>query len=196
MTRTVALVRTLPLPRLRLIGVPILFAALMAAASYVRIPIPGSPVPMTMQVVVVLVAGGLLAPGAAASAMILFTLAGAAGLPVFQGGGGGILHLAGPTGGYILGFIAAAPLISCLAGARRDASLRVVLAMVSGLGLIHLTGMTQLAIYFGGDFLLAFTQGVLPFLPLDLVKIAVAVPVVMAVGSLTANGGAATSNRS
>src|SRR5687767_10921295 len=81
----------------------VLFAALVAVAgaSWLRVPLPGNPLPVTMQVVVVLLAGAVLSPAAAASSMALFLTAGLAGLPVFVGGTSGPAHILGPSGGYL-----------------------------------------------------------------------------------------------
>ncbi len=163
---------------------PVMAAALLALSSYIRVPIPGSPVPMTMQVVAVLMIGGLMAPSAALAATAVFAAAGAAGLPVFHGGGAGLLHLAGPTGGYILGFLAAAPIVARGIAGRRESILRVAVWMALGIAVIHLLGMAQLALWLGGDVRLAFLQGVVPFLPLDVVKIAVAAPAVAGLAAL------------
>lgn len=170
---------------LRQIAPPLVAAGLMALAGQVRVPIPGSPVPMTLQVIVMLLAGGFLAPWAAATGMLLFATAGLLGAPLFQGGGAGLLHLAGPTGGYIVGFIAGAFCCAWLLDGKRASLFRTILSMAAGVAVVHLCGMLQLAVYLGGDFGLAFRQGVLVFLPLDLVKIAVAAPIVSGVAAIT-----------
>lgn len=156
--------------RLRNLGVPLLFAALLALSGQVSIPI--GPVPMTLQVIIVLIGAAVMSPRAAAGSMALFAAAGAAGAPIFYGGGAGPLHLMGPTGGYILGFIAGAWVCSTLVGGRRDSLLRLALAMAAGVVTIHLFGAAQLAIYLG-DLKLALRQAV-AFLPMDVVKIAIA----------------------
>lgn len=164
--------------KLRQIAVPVLFAALTALGGQVRVPVPGSPVPITLQVIVVLIAGAVMAPRVAAASMLLFALVGAAGAPVFHGGGAGPLHLMGPTGGYIIGFIAGAWVCSMTLAGRRDSFIRVALSMMAGVATIHLFGVTQLAIYYSGDLLLAARQGLFFFLPMDLVKVAIAASLV------------------
>lgn len=148
----------------------VVFAALIAAGGLVRVYVPGNPVPFTLQVAFVLLAGACLRPASALTAVSLFLAAGLAGAPVFAGGGAGPVYLIGPTGGYLVGFILAAPLISCLVSSRHDSFARVALAMGAGVLAIHAVGVLHLALYFGGAFGLAWSNTV-QFLPLDLVKI-------------------------
>src|SRR4051812_36114882 len=75
-------------------------ALLVAVAAQVVVPLPFTPVPMTLQPLAVLVVGGLLGAAAGVSALILYIALGALGLPVFAAGGSGVLHLIGPTGGF------------------------------------------------------------------------------------------------
>lgn len=185
MLRTSAIEKSRLEVGLRQIAPPLVAAGLMALAGQIRVPIPGSPVPMTLQVIVMLLAGGFLAPWAAATGMLLFATAGLLGAPVFQGGGAGLLHLAGPTGGYIVGFIAGAFLCAWLLDGKRSSLLRTVLCMAAGIAVVHLCGMLQLALFLGGDLGLAFRQGVLVFLPLDVIKIAVAAPIVSGVAAIS-----------
>jgi len=89
------------------------FAATMALAAQIAIPIPGTPVPFTLQPLAVVLAGMCLGPVAGAASMVLYLLAGILGLPVFSPiGAPGVLRLIGPTGGYLL----AAPAAAAIAG--------------------------------------------------------------------------------
>ena len=101
-------------PELRKMVFASLFAALTAAGAYIQIPIPFSPVPVTLQVFFVLLAGSMLKSKWGSLSMVVYTLLGVAGLPVFAGGSSGMGVLLGPTGGYIFGFILAAYLIGKL----------------------------------------------------------------------------------
>ncbi len=79
--------------------------ALVSLAAQVAVPIPGTPVPVTLQPLAVLIVGGLLGPALGASSLVLYLLLGAAGLPVFTPFGlPGVARLIGPTGGYLLAF--------------------------------------------------------------------------------------------
>jgi biotin transport system substrate-specific component len=155
----------------------VVFAALIALGGFIRVYVPGNPVPFTLQVLFVLLAGACLAPGAGLAAVSIFLTAGLFGAPVFAGGGAGAAYLMGPTGGYLLGFLLAAPLISLLVAARRASIARVALAMGAGVMAIHGLGSLHLALYFGGAFGLAWST-TMQFLPLDLVKIAAAAAIV------------------
>ena len=80
-----------------------LFAALLCVSSYVVIPI--GPVPVTLQVLFVLLAGAVLGAKMGALSVVIWVMLGAFGLPVFAGGKAGPMVLLGPTGGYLLGFV-------------------------------------------------------------------------------------------
>ena len=83
-------------------------ALVVAASAQVTVPVPLSPVPMTLQPLAVIAVGGLLGAALGGSALLLYLCLGLLGLPVFAGGSGGLLHVLGPTGGYLLAFPAAA----------------------------------------------------------------------------------------
>lgn len=152
----------------------VLGAALVAAAAQVSIPLPGTPVPLTLQPLAVLIVGGLLGPWLGASSLLFYLALGAAGLPVFTPVGlPGIARLVGPTGGYLFAYPVAAFAVGLMAG---DATRlgRTILAAVTGLVLIHLGGLSQL-ILLTGDAGAAVRLGTLPFLLGDLGKLAIAV---------------------
>src|SRR6267143_6448193 len=95
-----------PLDWTRSVGLVFAFSLLTALAAQVVIPI--GPVPITGQTFAVLLTGALLGSRLGAMAMIAYLIEGASGLPFFYGGHGGIQHLFGPTGGYLIAFPAAA----------------------------------------------------------------------------------------
>lgn len=149
------------------------FAIALALASQVAVPIPGTPVPITLQPLVVVLAGMWLGPAAGAASMVLYLVVGAAGLPVFSPyGAPGIARFVGPTGGYLFAY----PVAAFVAGvvARRAPSLlgRWVAAL-AGTSVLLLGGLTQLAIL-TGSVSQAVTLGIHPFVPLDAVKALVA----------------------
>ena len=86
-------------------------ALVVALAAQVAVPVPFSPVPMTLQPLAVLAVGGLLGASEGLLALVTYLALGALGLPVFAGGSGGAIHLVGPTGGYLLAFPVAAALV-------------------------------------------------------------------------------------
>ncbi|HWN19776.1 MAG TPA: biotin transporter BioY [Gemmatimonadales bacterium] len=164
-------------------------AAVVALAAQVVVPVPFSPVPMTLQPLAVLAVGGLLGAAGGLSALVLYLLLGIIGLPVFAGGGSGAWHLLGPTGGYLLAFPIAATVTGALvrpvtesaghAGGR--AVLRILLACALGMVIIHAGGVAQLALL-GGDPTVAFRVGFVPFLTGDLVKVGLAAALILAAG--------------
>jgi biotin transport system substrate-specific component len=155
----------------------VLGALLVAGAAQVSIPLPGTPVPMTLQPMAVLLVGGLLGAPLGALSMILYLAMGAAGLPVFTPTVPllGVARLFGPTGGYLLAYPVAAWAVGAVVG-ERSRVWRVACGVLAGLVLIHLGGLAQLAIL-TGNVSAAARFGTLPFLLGDLLKIAVLVPV-------------------
>ena len=149
----------------------VLFAALTAVAARVAVPLPGTVVPFTLQVVAVLLAGFLLGPRDGAASQALYLAAGAAGLPVFAAGGGAA-YLAGPTGGYLLAF----PVAAAIAGASAShgpGAWRLALGGAIAIAVIHTGGAGWLAILFDSG--AATRSGVLPFLVGDALKLTLAV---------------------
>jgi biotin transport system substrate-specific component len=170
----------------RTVGV-VLGAIIVAAAAQVSVPLPGTPVPMTLQPMAVLLVGGLLGARRGALSMIVYLAMGAAGLPVFTPSPlllPGIARLFGQTGGYLLAYPIAAYAVGAIVPPRRSAEresggedwTRVALGVFAGLVLIHLGGLAQLAIL-TGNLSAAARFGTVPFLLGDLLKIAVLVPV-------------------
>jgi biotin transport system substrate-specific component len=134
-------------------------------------------VPITLQTLAVLLTGVILGSRRGALALLLYLGQGAAGLPVFAGGAGGIGYLLGPTAGYLFAFPLAAGLVGWLAERGWDRHiLWTVLAMILGNLVIYLLGVSWLAVYIG-SLSGAIANGMLPFLPGDLIKIAIAAAV-------------------
>lgn len=151
----------------------LLGSALVALSAQVVVPLPFTPVPITGQTFGVLFVGALLGSRRGALALAAYLLEGAAGLPVFAGGGSTVAWLAGPTAGYLWSYPLAAWLTGRLAERgwdRRPATAAVALG--AGNAVIYAVGLPWLAFFVGFERVLA--AGLLPFLPGDLVKIAVA----------------------
>lgn len=163
-------------------GVPIALGALIVAlAAQFSVPVPFSPVPMTLQPLAVLAVGGVLGAAGGVSALVLYLVLGCLGLPVFAGGASGPIHLLGPTGGYLLAFPVAAGVTGALVSNKMSSVLRVLLACALGMVVIHVGGVAQLALL-GRDPALAFRVGFLPFLTGDLLKVGLAAAVILAAG--------------
>ncbi len=150
------------------IGGGVLLTALLT-----RIEIPLTPVPITGQTFAVLLVGALLGSKRGALSMIAYIGAGLAGAPVFSHGGWGLSHLAGPTGGYLVGFVIAAFLVGKLSERGWDRRLsRTVFAMAFGTTAIYIAGCLWLAQSVGWNAVLEV--GVLPFLIGDGLKVVLA----------------------
>ena len=162
-----------------------LMAAVTAVAAQITIPLPFSPVPFTLQVLAVILSGLLLGPRYGALAQAIYVLVGAIGVPVFAGFRAGLGVIVGPTGGYLIAYPFAAALAGLAAYAaanavRRRALWASFLWGCAGLALIYALGATWLAAVTDLPFAAALAQGVLPFVPLDLVKVGLAALVAVA----------------
>ena len=165
----------------------ILFAVLTAAAAQISIPLPFTPVPFTLQPMVVLLGGAALGSRLGMSAQIVYLAAGIAGLPVFAASSvlpPGVLRLLGPTGGYLLSYPFAAFTAGWLAERGWDRRyLTSVLAMACGLAIVFACGVTWLALFArptGIGFAAALRTGFYPFLPADIIKLFIAAGVMPA----------------
>lgn len=98
-----------------------LMVALISAGAFISVPIPGSPVPIVLQNMFVILTGVLLPAGWAALSVGVYLILGAVGLPVFAGATGGLAHLAGPTGGFLIGFPISAAVVAVILQDRRGA---------------------------------------------------------------------------
>jgi biotin transport system substrate-specific component len=138
-----------------------------------QIEIPLQPVPITGQTFGVLLLGALLGSRRGALTVAGYVAAGVAGLPVFAGGASGITRFFGPTGGYLLGFIAAAWVVGWLSERGWDRRLlTAAAAMLIGTGAIYLFGLTWLSFFVGWGRVVAL--GLAPFVVGDLLKLALA----------------------
>jgi biotin transport system substrate-specific component len=147
-----------------------LVAAVTAVGALIAIPNPFTPgVPFTLQLVGVLLAGPLLGPAWGAASQAVYLLLGAAGLPVFAGGGG-IGELFSVTGGFLWSYPVAAFLMGMVAGRRRASAGRYAVAVVAGIAAIY--GLGWLGMHaFGGVPLTPKTGlALLTFLPADVLK--------------------------
>src|SRR5437763_1725199 len=160
--------------------------AIIAIAAQIAIPIPYSPVPLTMQPLAVLLVGVTLGSARGAAAAALYLLEGFSGLPVFAQGHGGPIWLAGPTAGYLFSY----PFAAFVAGwfSQRgwgSTTLRAVAAMLVALGVIYLGGWSWLAAFGGAK--QAWIAGVRPFILADIVKVAIGASLLPQLQRLVAN---------
>jgi len=160
-----------------------LMVSLLTISAWISIPL-GS-VPVTLQVFVVALTALLLSPGWAAATMGVYLVMGAAGLPVFSHGQGGLGVLVGPTGGYLIGFFLGALLGSSLRYFLTDRGASRLVSDVSATAVcitsIYLLGWMQLAVVTNMGPAAAFLAGVVPFILPDVIKGAVATGVAKAI---------------
>ncbi len=165
---------TNPSDTLRMTVYASLLAALIAAGAYLAVPI--GPVPIVLQNLFVMLTALLLGSRWGLGAIGVYLLAGVCGLPVFAGGMGGIGRLAGPTGGYLMGYLPMVYIIGLIAEKMDNRMVYDILAMILGTIILYACGVTWLKTVTGMAWSKAFTVGMYPFLIGDAVKIAVAAP--------------------
>ena len=146
-----------------------MFVAIIAIMAQVSIPLPGG-VPLTLQTFAIALAGFVLGSKNGLIAAIIYIMLGAVGAPVFSHFGGGLPHIIGPTGGFIMSF----PVIAYFAGiaANKKSTPLQVLWLSCGIAINHLCGMLYFSFVTSLPLTTAFTAAVLPFLPIDLVRMA------------------------
>ena len=146
---------------------------LTAAAAQVEIRLPWTPVPITGQTFMVLLTGVVLGARRAFLAMALYLCEGALGLPFFAGGASGVASLMGPSGGYLIAFPYAAFVTGLLAEKAWDRKpLTMFFTMLLGSTVIFAVGLARLYSFVPTEQLLG--AGLLPFLPGDVIKSALA----------------------
>jgi biotin transport system substrate-specific component len=146
------------------------FAAVTAVLSYVKIPLPFTPVPITGQTFGVMLTGVILGGRSSFMSLLIYLLLGIVGLPVFSGGTSGPGIIAGPTGGYLWSFPIAAFVIGRMADKRSDIKWLFLANLIGGVLLVHILGLTQLSIVMKRPFHEAFMMAAAPFLPGDVLK--------------------------
>jgi biotin transport system substrate-specific component len=165
-----------PLDWTRSVSLAVVFSLLTALAAQIVIPI--GPVPITGQTFAVLLTGALLGSRLGAMAMIIYLVEGAVGLPFFYGGHGGIGHILGPTGGYLVAFPTAAFITGAFAENGWDKRFFTAIAsMAVGSLVILLAGWLWFSVLMQAGALAAFKVSVLPHLPGDIIKILLAAAV-------------------
>lgn len=165
-----------PLDWPRSVGLVIVFSLFIAAAAQFAIHI--GPIPITGQTFAVLLTGALLGSRLGAAAVIAYLIEGAIGLPFFAGGAAGIVRFFGPTGGYLVAFPAAAFVTGAFAEQGWDKNyLQAVAAMAVGSAIVFLGGWAWYSVLTSTPPIAAFQIAVLPYLPGDAIKIALAAAV-------------------
>jgi len=146
---------------------------LIALAAQFQILLPFSPVPVTGQTFVVLLLGALYGSRRGPATVVMYLTLGAVGVPVFAGGAAGLARFVGPTAGYLVGFVVAALAVGSLSERGWDRwPWTTAVSMIIGNVIIYATGILWLSRFVGLEAVL--NAGVLPFLPGDALKIALA----------------------
>lgn len=152
-------------------AVVVAFATVIFIAGQIRIPLPFTPVPITLQTFAVYLGAAWLGSARGVAGPLLFAAAAGAGLPVRSGFQAG---LTGATAGYILGWMLAAFLIGRLLAGKEASTGRTVAAMLGGSALVYTCGLLHLTLLLDVSLSQALIMGFLPFVPGDLLKIAAA----------------------
>lgn len=150
------------------------FNLVTAVMAQIRIGLPFTPVPLTGQTFAVLLSGAILGSRRGFLSQVLYLAEGAAGFPVFAGGVGSVVHLVGPTGGYLWSFPVAAALVGWLVerGASRSSSRLAGAFIVSDL-VILAGGAAWLHVLFQAPYAESWAVDFYPFLAADILKIVV-----------------------
>jgi biotin transport system substrate-specific component len=157
----------------RLVGI-VIFIILTSLAAFVRIPLPFTPVPITLQTFFVLLSGLCLGSRLGFLSQCGYVFLGTAGLSVFTGSGSGLLYLFGPTGGYLVGFTVASFLAGRLARSRHNNLPSIFIKLCLADFVLLACGATWLKFLLGCSLAQALLIGFLPFLAGDLFKILIA----------------------
>lgn len=169
-----------------------LLVAILCVSSYINIPLPISPVPITAQLLVVYLIALLLRPKQAVLTVVVWLLLGVIGLPVFSGGRGGFGILAGPTGGYAIGYVILAGVVSYLCKKCKKEYEKFLILIVVGILLLYMIGVPWMKLTTGIGIQAAWLTGALPYLPGDVLKAVAALflarPLQRAIGRLSVYG--------
>ncbi|GAK55830.1 BioY protein [Candidatus Vecturithrix granuli] len=161
---------------------------LLALSAQVGFPLPFSPVPVTFQTFVVLAAGAVLGSRLGALSVLVYLTEGMIGLPFFAKGAAGIAYLRGATGGYLLGFVAAAFVVGLLVerGWGRKVS-TAMMAMGIGNVVLYVFGIAWLQTILNISTTKALFLGLYPFIAGDLYKIGIGALLLPVLGNFLGN---------
>jgi biotin transport system substrate-specific component len=159
------------LPRTAVVSTALVLGGALLTAGAAQVSVPIWPVPITGQTLAVLLVGSALGARRGALSMLVYALLGVVGLPVFADGSAGVGVLVGPSGGYIVGFVAAAALVGWVAERFGDRPLRnALLSFALGTVVTFVTGMAWLAVALGLDLQQTLQYGLYPFVLGGVVK--------------------------
>lgn len=151
-----------------------LCAALMCVSAYIAVPLPFTPLMITAQTIAVNLTAFILKPKQALAVTVMYILLGAIGLPVFSGGRGGFGCLLDASGGYLLGYAAAAFFVSLAVRGKCGIKRRIAAGVIVGIPVIYAFGIAGMTFYIKDGLRALLTSAVLPFLPGDILKCVIA----------------------
>ena len=147
-----------------------LCVSLLSVVSYFALPLPTTPVVLSLQTLAVGIIALILSPGQCAWAMVLYLFMGALGLSVFSGGSAGLGKLFGPVGGYYFGFLIGAVAVSLLKGKAINFRRYTAVTLAVGIPIEHLCAVLMMCLHNGFDIRGAFVSVSLPFIVGDILK--------------------------
>lgn len=150
-----------------------LCAAILCVVSPFVIPLPISPVPVSLAPCAIFISAFILSPLQCTVSVMIYLILGAVGLPVFAGFMGGLGVLAGPTGGYLVGYMAAA-FIASLFNIKFKKIYMYIIGMILGLAVMYLVGTVWFSVSQDISFVSALMVCVIPYLVGDILKITAA----------------------
>ncbi|MDR2360195.1 MAG: biotin transporter BioY [Oscillospiraceae bacterium] len=151
-----------------------LFTAIISVCAIISIPLPGG-VPLSLATLAVYMCALILPPLSAGISAAVYVLLVAVGIPVTASGGAGLSYLVGPTGGYIIGYLFTAVLVSALVNGKLGRSrVKMVIALILGTLATYIPGTIWFCFVMKTTVAVALTKCVVPFLPGDAIKIVAA----------------------
>lgn len=166
-------------PRALVTDVALVTGGAVLTGLLAQVAIPLWPVPITGQTLAVLLVGSTLGMSRGAASMMLYVLAGIAGVPWFSDASHGLGVLLGSTGGYIVGFVLAAALVGWLSQRRWDRRfLQAAVTFLAGSGVVFAVGLPWLAVVTGADLAQTLQWGLWPFVPGGIVKALIAAAII------------------
>lgn len=165
-----------------------LCVTILCVSSYLIIPLPFTPIVLSLHTVMVNLIGLILKPRQAGYTLLIYLFMGLIGLPVFSGGTGGPGKLFGPTGGFYFGFLLAVVVISLCKGHENQLLRYAVMTICLGLPIQHLSAIFMMCLHNGFQLTAAFLTVSLPFIPGDIVKCVIASALGVAMNKILADG--------
>lgn len=151
-----------------------LCVTILCVSSYLVIPLPFTPIVLSLHTVMVNLTGLVLKPRQAGYTLLIYLFMGLIGLPVFSGGTGGPGKLFGPTGGFYFGFILAVVVISLCKGRKNQLLRYVAVSICLGLPIQHFCAIFMMCLHNGFQLTAALLSVSLPFIPGDIIKCVIA----------------------